>query len=354
MATVERVYVHIGPPKTATTFIQSVLRRNGEQLDAERCVLPRRHRQHGAVLRLLARTGSTGGAGEAGIRGSEPHGWDGLVDEVRGADADTAIVSVEGLSRAGPVQVGLLVESFAPAEVHVVYGARDLAQLVPAFWQSRLRNGAAPSWRDLLESVRNPAGEHSYGDRFWSQFDPRRALAAWLAHVPAHRVHVITVPPAGSAPGLVWKRFCAVVGLDADRYDLDVPRANVSLGGVEAEVLRRVTGRVSEPLTAAAYADVVKQFVAREVLERRQQSFRLTLPAAELAWLAPRAEAATGYLRDTGFPVAGDLDDLLPLVDPGARDPDDVTDAEVLALMDEVLAETVLEMARRGGVTLAG
>ena len=350
MGSVGRVCVHIGPPKTGTTFIQGVLRRNRVRLAAGGWLFPRARHQHGAVHRLLSRTGADPGADQRADQGADPStdGWDRLTREVHDSDAHTAILSVEGLARASPAEVGALVDAFAPRAVEVVYSARHLADLVPAYWQSLLRNGSAPPWAELLRSVRDPGGAESYGGRFWSMHDPRRALRSWLLHVPAELIHVLTVPPSGSPPGQLWGRFGAAIGLDPEGYDLDVPRSNVSLGGVEAEALRRVTRRVTGALGASAYTELVKHFVAREVLERREQSFRMVLPEAEHAWLRPRAVAVVDYLRDGGFPVTGDLGDLGRAAEPAARKPDDVGDGELLALLDEVLAQTVLEMARRG------
>jgi len=346
MGSVGRVCVHIGPPKTGTTFIQGVLRQNTVRLVAGGWLVPRARRQHGAVHRLLSRAGAQPAADQGADASTD--GWDRLVREMHDSDAHTAILSVEGLALASPAEVGALVDAFGPRTVEVVYNARHLADLVPAYWQSLLRNGSAPSWAELLRSVRDPGGAESYGGRFWSMHDPRRSLRSWLLHVPAQRIHVLTVPPSGSPPQLLWSRFGAAIGLDPENYDLDVPRSNVSLGGVEAEALRRVTRRVTGALGSSAYTELVKHFVAREVLERREQSFRMVLPEAEHAWLRPRAVAVVDYLRAGGFPVTGDLGDLGKAAEPAARAPDDVGDGELLALLDEVLAQTVLEMARRG------
>lgn len=349
MGELQRVYVHIGPPKSGTTFLQNVLFANKDTLAAADVVLPAQdwsaHRR--ACVRLMQRSAETPPTAAAGDAPRDP--WDRLVAQARRSGAQTAVLTAEQLSVAEPHAIGALVESFAPAQIHVVYSARDLASVVPADWQTRLRNRKAPTWREFCDAARDPGGPHSLGGAFWQHQDPGLVLPRWLQHVPPQRVHVVTVPRSGSDPGLLWSRFCAVVGLDPAQYSLDVPRSNASLGGVEAEVLRRLTARVADRLSVPVYTDLVKIFVAREVLERREQSFRLVLPEAEHAWLDPRAEQAIAYLRSAGFAVEGDLAELTPLHRAAERAPDNVDEAEVASLLDELLAAAVLEMARRQG-----
>lgn len=349
MGELRRVYVHIGPPKSGTTFLQNVLFANKETLADNGYVLPcsdwSTHRR--AVAQLVRRD-----ADMPTLPPDDPpprDAWDRLVRDVRGSGAHTALLSAEQLSGVGAPAIRALVRSFAPADVHVVYTARDLAAAVPAGWQTRLRNRRAPTWREFCDAVREPGEAPSLGGVFWQHQDPAVVLPRWLKYVPPERVHVVTVPRAGSDPGLLWSRFCVATGVHADAYSLDVRRSNTSLGGVEAEVLRRLTAQVVGRLSPPVYADLVKFFVAREVLEPREQSFRLVLPADEHVWLAPRAEQAIAYLRDGGFDVQGDLWELIPVPVSSSRRPDDVDDAEVAALLTEVLASTLVEMGRRQG-----
>lgn len=352
MGELRQVYVHIGPPKSGTTFLQNVLFANKHALAAAGYALPcsdwPTHRR--AVAQLVRRDADAPALPPDDLPPRDA--WDRLVREAQGSGAHTALLSAEQLSGVGAPAIRDLVGSFAPADVEVVYTARDLAAAVPAGWQTRLRNRRAPTWREFCDAVREPGEAPSLGGVFWQHQDPAAVLSRWLQYVPPERVHVVTVPKSGSDPGLLWSRFCVATGLHADAYSLDVSRSNTSLGGVEAEVLRRLTAQVVGRLSPPVYADLVKFFVAREVLERREQSFRLVLPADEHSWLAPRAEQAIAYLHDGGFDVQGDLRELIPdPVPPSSRRPDDVAEAEVAALMEEVLAATVLEMARRQGDT---
>jgi len=351
MGAVRQVHVHIGPYKSGTTYVQNVLWRNRELLASRGVLVPRgvwpaQRRAVAALLRRVADLPAEPPRGPAGrVRPRDP--WDRLVAEVEASDAHTAVVSVERLCEAEADDVAALAESLAPARVDVVYTARNLAWAIPGGWQTLLRTRFSPTWREYLDSVREPSGPAWYGRQFWRRQDPSAVLPPWLAHLPVDRVHVVTVPVGRADPALLWERFCAATGLDPVGADLDVSRSNVSLGGVEAEALRRLTARTAEVLSARAYLDVVNHFVARDVLERREQSFRLELSESEHGWARARADEAVAYLRGAGLHVVGDLDDLLPDLPQGIREPDDVSEAEVLALTTEVLAATVVELARR-------
>ncbi len=276
---------------------------------------------------------------------------------------------MEFLCTAPPKVVRQLVDSLAPAQVHVVWTARDLTKVLPAAWQTLLRNKQAPTWPDYVDSVRRsadsggpqpraeqaaarPGRRDAWGHRFWRQQDPRQALAPYLEHLPAERVHVVTVPPSGSPPELLWQRFSAAVGLDPEAYDIDVPRANTSLGGVECEVLRRVNEQIAGRIQGSSYNELVKFFLAREVLERRAA----VVPAGaarERAGVGGRARGRRG-----GVPVRWWLHAarrprrpgrLRPRRVPSVREPDDVTDTELLAVTQDTLAQVLLEMSRRQG-----
>lgn len=352
--TVRKVYVHIGPPKSGTTYLQAILWQNQSELARHGVVLARGDElgQRRAVAALRHRAPDVPYApprtAQGGVRPRDR--WDRLVDDVETSDAETAVISVEQLCDAGPHAAATLFGSLAPVPVDLVYTARSLAKAVPGAWQTRVRNRRPPTWQDFLSSVRNPGDPDSHGGTFWRLQDPALSLPVWLEHIAPQRVHVVTVPAPGDTPELVWRRFASVLGVPPDGYDLDVPRANASLGGVEAEVMRRLAERTTDELPVRVFGNVVMRFVAREILERRaRQSFPLVLPEREHEWLDDRAQQVIDYLRTGGFHVVGDLAELVPVPAPSAREPDDVSEAEVLALLDETLAAVVVEMARRDG-----
>ena len=54
-------------------------------------------------------------------------------------------------------------------------------------------------------------------------------LDRWTAGIPRERVHLVTVPPPGSSPTLLWERFAGLFGLDVEEF-APTERVNASLG----------------------------------------------------------------------------------------------------------------------------
>ena len=307
----ERTYVHIGPLKTGTTFVQNVLWKNKPLLDERGVLLPRKNAaQHvRSVLSVMGKVVNPDDTRD--LSGA----WPTMAEAITAWDGPAAVISQEFLCEAKPPVVERLVDDLAGVEVHVVYTARDLTKLIPAMWQTHLRNKFAPtSWQEYIASVRDPAaGTEPWGERFWHQQDPANVLGRWGTRVPAERIHVVTVPPSGADPSLLWRRFAGVVGIaDPEAFDLELDRSNTSLGAVECEALRRVNLMVSGRIPGLAYQDLVKNMVAREILEQEPNEQRLALPASDIGWVRARAKAAQDFFATGGFDVVGDLSDLDP------------------------------------------
>jgi hypothetical protein len=342
-----RVFVHIGPLKTGTTFLQSVLVQNKQALAVNGVLFPRQTYalQIKSTLDLLHKRmhpESTGNPGQ----------WDILAEEVRTWPGETVVISQEFLCAASSAQAKRMVESLAPAEVHIVHTARDLTKVIPAMWQTHLRNKQPLSWDEFISSVRNPsAGGAQWGRRLWRQQDPAQVLPPFEAVVPREHVHVVTVPPAASSPDLLWERFCSVVGLEPGTYDSDVPRANTSLGAAEAEVLRRVNQGVAGRIDGPTYSRLVKFMLARDVLEHSGNAIKLELPAQDYAWVTEKAHEIVEHLRRNEYEITGDLKEILPA--PGATGsetrPDDVDPLAVSEVANAALVEVLVASARGRG-----
>ncbi len=343
------VYVHVGPLKTGTTYLQEVLWSNKQLLAQRGVCLPMDAfgQQTRAVMGLMDKRMHRDSTVDPQVSRNK---WQSLVDQVQAWDGPAAVLSMEFLCEAREPAVRRLVHDLEPAQVHVVYTARDLVRLIPAMWQTHLRNKRTVTWREYLDSVRDPADPAApWGRRLWSQQDPAQVLGRWQAGVPAERTSVITVPVSGSDPDLLWRRFASVLGVDPAGFDLEVPRANRSLGAVECEALRRINRDVAERVPGPVYVDLVKRFVAREVLEREPNEHALVLPASDLSWVRERSAAQIAALRDGGYALVGDLaelaDDRSALTE--TRAPDDIDEADVVALLSRVTAAVVVEMSRR-------
>ena len=323
------VYLHIGLPKTGTSHVQQVLWRSRKRLAAGGVLVPgkRRDAQTMAVWDLMGRR--TRGAAQPDVAGS----WQALVAEVSAWSGAQVVISEEFLTTATPRQARRAVRDLAPARVHVVVTARDLAQVVGSVWQQELAKGHAWSWEEFVAAVRDPEqGPAMAGVAFWLHHDLVRVLDAWEAAVARDRVHVVTVPPPGASRHLLRQRFAAAAHLDPDALTAKLPGGNVSVGVPEAEVLRRLNAGLGGRLNERQYVSTVQQ-VVKPALRQRRSSPPIELPADELGWVEERATALVAELRARNYDVVGDLADLVPAAraapGTGGRRPDDVADAEL-------------------------
>ena len=302
----ESVYVHVGPHKTGTSFLQSVLARNKGTLAQNGVLLPGKgyHAQRLAVLQLLHTKGRQGAR-----KGSGFPRWDRLTRRISLSPHPVAIISVEGLAGAQPDRIERLVESLAPADVHVIYGVRDLTRVIPGAWQTRIRNGNSEPLREFLDDLRTMQPER-FSTRFWDGQDPRRSLATWERFVPRERITVVTVPQSGAPRDLLWQRFSQIVGLDPAAYSLDTEVTNVSIGASETEVLRRLNATMH--VDSETYKHEVRRAVLHNSLRLRPDQKPPRLPASDVAWVAEIAGEIRDFLATGPYRVVGDLDELVP------------------------------------------
>jgi hypothetical protein len=327
------VYLHIGLPKTGTTYLQHALWHSRERLAADGVLVPgpTRQSQRQAVWDLLGRR--LRGVDQPDVAGS----WQRLVDDASGWAGSSVIVSEEFLANARPHQARRAVRAFEPARVHVVLTTRDLAQVVGSAWQQALAKGQTWTWDEFIGAVRDPeSGPATTGQAFWLRQDLIRVLDTWETAVPRERVHVVTVPPPGSPRNLLAERFAAATGVDPAALSTDQPTKNTSVGAAEAEVLRRLNAGLGERLNESQYLAVLHGI--RPALQQRTSSTRIRMPQRELGWITERSSAIVGELGARGYQVFGDLDDLVPTRDStGDRAPDEVTDAELAEAAVEAL-----------------
>jgi hypothetical protein len=359
-----RVLLHIGEPKTGTTFLQQVMWSNRAGLAAQGVVLPGHHPQdHFRASQDLRgiekRAGDPAGAwtGE----------WEILAHQARQAPR-AAVISHELFSAADEQQAGHAVRSLQPAEVHVVLTVRDMASLLPAEWQETIKHRNDRGWQDWLGDVidTESAGPDRRQWWFWRVHDTLAILDLWARHVPADRIHVIMTPPQGSGNSLLWERFAGLLGVDPGGVDLSRARANTSLGLPEIEFLRRLNQALPAEVPDWFYMWTVKEGVAHRALAARPREGRLVLPADRDAWAKEQAEALISGLAASGYDVIGDPDELRPrparepgMAPPPAQPRDPVLDAAVAAAAALVVnqyrkeypeARPQPERAARGGL----
>jgi hypothetical protein len=337
------VYLHIGLHKTGTTYLQNMMRANREALRAQGVEFPGgpgEPAQDFAVLDLQGRRRR--GVSDPRVSGQ----WRSLVEHVNASPLPTALVSEERLSLCTLKQARRAATAFQGSRVHVIVTARDLGRVAVSAWQEDIKGDTTWTWREYVDAIKDPARVATNPARgFWMRQDLVRICQTWETVVPAHRLHVVTVPQPGSPPEKLLRRFSSVVGFDADLL-VEEPRwSNETVGVAATEVIRRVNERLGGRLNRAEHDKVMKMTVVR-MLARHTEPVRFTLPAEELPWITERAQQMIAALQDSGYPVVGSLDELLPRVQKDGRRPDNATDAELLEASLDALAMLAEEYAR--------
>jgi hypothetical protein len=336
------VFLHIGAMKTGTTYLQQLLIQNKDNLAAHGYLFP--GAKWGEQVR--AAHDAVGHHRDRGVRARAVGAWKRLADEMLTYDGKSSIFSVEFLGFAGPGAARRIVEDLSAAEVHVVLTVRDSCEVLPGLWQTHSCNGGTASWSAFARSARIGAGKGpvtpllGQGARLFRRaLDIPRMLDSWTPVVPPERLHVVTVPPPGSPPNLLWERFASVLGLDPAIATNPAKGHNPSLGYASADLIRRLNAELGR-LPRETYNATLKHYLSEEVLAARagkESRARLDTRTQEfaLAWNRRTREA----LGASGVHLVGDLDDLpvtastadLPdSIEPPARP--DLLDATTTAL----------------------
>jgi hypothetical protein len=336
-----KVIVHVGAPKTGTSFVQDLLFSNRETLAAQGILYPadRFDAHFLAALDLMELQWG-------GLEKQAVGAWDRLAEQVRGWTG-TVVISHEILATASPAQVRRAMDSFGDSEVHVLVSARDLVRQIPAEWQENVKHRRVVGYRDYLDKITDPRRKGSLASWFWGVQEVPDILDRWGGTLPPERVHVVTVPRPGAPKDLLWQRFASVFGVDPAAFDPTDRRANPSLGVPETALVRRINERVNNGVLANEdYRQFVRELLAHRTLSARTGSARLALPPDVRAWATDLSETWIEVLGAQGYDVVGDLADLRPepasedvdFVDPDSPDEQQVAEAameSIVVLLEE-------------------
>jgi hypothetical protein len=296
------MYFHVGTPKTGTTYLQSVLWENRALL-AERGVLVPGGRRFAAFHAAQA-------IREVPRLQGMPEGKRGVWEDMQRRIADwpgTAVLSHEFLGSATDAQARAAVAAVAPAQVHVVVTARDYTGVLPAFWQESVKMGAR---RRLDPYVRSVLDGTKSGPWSLQSLDLLAVLDRWGSGLPPTRVHVVTVPPPGSEPDLLWRRFAGACGIDPEGLALPSAEENSSLSAVDIELVRQVATHLPPSLQGAVRRhESLRGVLAQQVLAGRPGQ-RPTLSPSRAELVREWSRSTVDELVRRGYDVVGDLADL--------------------------------------------
>lgn len=329
-----RVYLHIGLPKTGSTYIQDALWQNKPALAERGLLVPGRYRRRHLLASLDLREDP-----RLARRAREiDHPWQALVDEIESYDGD-ALVSHEFFGAAAQHQIERARDSFPDADLHAIVMVRDMVSLGISRWQEWVKNGGGtPIDEYPRRRLYDPTNEWG-----WGSFDLAEVLDRWGSVLPHERIHVLPMAPSRRRPEELWHRVLDVVGVSPDGLESPPAPVNQSLGVVELELLRRVTRNLEGFGSAVDRGHWIRGRLAEGgLIAGTGERFR---PGPEkLAELRSRGDRARAELESGGYDLVGDIGVLEPRDVEGLRHPSEVTDGELLDSAVESIARLVDEL----------
>jgi hypothetical protein len=308
----KRVVLHIGAMKSGTSFIQNVLNRNRALLEEHdvRFACEKWRHQVLAVHDLM----DHGGPQQPPF---DPEGsWRRMVQDIQQWHG-TSVVSMEFLAPRQRPKIETIKDAFAGSDLQVVLTARDLARSLPAMWTETMQNRGVKTWEEFLDAVRNPEEGEKVGQWFWRNQRIAAIAERWSEAVGRDHFTLVTVPPKGAPPSVLWDRFASVVGIPEGLCDLDV-RSNPGIDAASAMVLRALNERLAaDGFDRQDYERVVKGVLAKQGFVRRgRESVPLGI---DERWVRRRSRQELDRLRELDLRVVGDLDDLEATSVPGVH-----------------------------------
>jgi hypothetical protein len=258
--------------------------------------------------------------------------WDRLAAEAA-RWPDDVIISNEALGGATGAQAARAVRSLQPAEVHVIVVGRDLWRTFPSMWQQSIRERRVWRFETFLRAV-----ERGEFETFWELHTANRMLRRWGDLVPAGQRHLVTVPPPGAPPDVLWQRFAGLLGMPDGLCVPPAPAANASLDAAGIEVLRRVNQGLGDRYPhRTPYQRVVQRHLVNAVLKQRPNELRFGVGMDRAGWVLDLAEQQIKELEEYPCRVVGDLAELRPATPRQAATPDELDESQVLAAAVETI-----------------
>ncbi|RYE77810.1 MAG: hypothetical protein EOO74_06300 [Myxococcales bacterium] len=341
-----RVFLHIGAPKSGTSFLQDRFAANRDLLAEQGLTYPatRADNHFEAALDLIERPW----AGELEkARGQ----WDALVAAAAKAKGDV-LISHEILAAATPEQIERARMGFVGDEWHVIYTMRDLGRQLPAEWQEMVKHRSAMRFRGFMKKVQaQPPASSDFW--FWRVQSLPDVLTRWGKDVDPAHIHLVTVPPPGGPGGALWERFCSVVGLDPDLDYDDAGTTNASIGVPEVAALRRLNQLLrAEGVSRDVYVPKVRELIVREVFSRRDTD-TAKVPDEWHDYVDEIADGWVEWIEGSGVDVVGDVNDLVPQWgDEPVPHPDRPNHREVAEAAIEALAAVLADLDQQPSVQI--
>ena len=301
------IFLHVGPMKTGTSYLQQLMTDNKQVLDEQGLLFPGKQGWSDQVLAvrdiLELRL-------DKELRERASGAWGRLRSEMMAYPGRASIVSMEFLSFASAEKARTVVRSLRGAEVHVILTVRDSSRVIPAQWQENTQNRGTTSWSDYVEAILSGSDQQSTSRQvFQRALNVPRMLEAWGQAVPRERLHVVLVPAASTRPAELWERFASVVGIDPSVCAPPTRQRNASLGYASADLMRRVNVKLAD-VGMLAYGRTMKSFLSKQVLMGRKGEPAVATSRALSEFALNWNRSMSDAIATSGAHVVGDPNDL--------------------------------------------
>lgn len=216
-----RYLIHVGPHKTGTTYLQTVFAMLHETLAARGVLYPDIWRQGGGHANL-----------PRNIRDESPD----LPGEFAALEAgrhNTVLISAEGLSDLSVDHVKQLRALLRDSPAQIVFYIRRWSELIPSAWREQIKHGHVETLPEyVLRVLRKPS-------RTAMSANLHQHINNYITVFGEESVKLVSYNNVLEGGKDIFEHFCRTF-LRWLPPKIDIPRKNVSLSAVDAELIRVV------------------------------------------------------------------------------------------------------------------
>src|SRR5690606_32254615 len=204
-----RTFIHIGPPKTGSSYLQAIWRAHKDELEEQGLLYP------GTQMNEQFRAYVVATQHPTYLPRMDEHTlgiWDRFTNDIEAWPGD-ALLSCESYARADDAAVANVIKRLHEVsdEVHVIITARDLARQFVASWQQVVKIGSTRTFDKFFAERSRPRDDLT---PFWRGQDLPGLIRRWGADLPPGHVHLIVHGPRGTAHDRLWHQACQIIGTD--------------------------------------------------------------------------------------------------------------------------------------------
>jgi len=333
--------VHIGPPKTGTTTVQSAFHSGRRAIAAEGVHYAGPNRQ--PVNPVLAVTGRVDP-----LTGKPPpiRRWHDLVREVTRAGESRVVISSEFFARADPGSIRTIVEDLDPVRTHIVVTLRPLSRILPSQWQQHVQSGMRTSLDAWLEAVFN-APDSNHARAFWYRHRDDALVDRWAQVAGPANVTVVALDEGDAS--MVLRVFEGLLGLPEGILVPDPDLDNRSMTLPEVEVVRAFNTLFRQEGLGTPLHHMVMRFGATSYMKTRQpkpDEARVEIPKWALDEAGAIAQTMVDSIVASGVRIVGDPQGLTRVPAGGWTD----DDRPVPVVTPEIAATAALGVLIAGGL----